>query len=91
MGVRAVVADWGTKDPAIADLLDRLQGSRQIPFLAVFPAGKPEKVITFSGIYTQSQLIDALRKAGPSRDVAGGPDLVQTHPEDPKVASKLQP
>ena len=67
--VRTIVADWGTKDPEIGALLDKLQGSRQIPFLAIFPAGHPEKVIRLPGIYSRSQLLDALSKAGVSKTV----------------------
>lgn len=73
LGVRTVMADWGTKDPEIAKLMQNLQGSRQIPFLAIFPSGQPEKVIRFSGLYNQRQLIDALKKAGPSKNVLDGP------------------
>ena len=37
-GIRTLRADWGTKDEAIGKLMDKLQGSRQIPLLAIFPA-----------------------------------------------------
>ncbi len=73
LGVRTVIADWGTKDPEIAKLLQNLQGSRQIPFLAIFPSGQPEKVIRFPGLYNRRQLIDALKKAGPSQGAVDGP------------------
>lgn len=65
--VRAVVADLGNKDPAIAELLVKLQGHNSIPFLAVFPSGNPENVIRFPGLYTSSALTEALEQAGPSR------------------------
>ena len=77
-GVRAVVADWGTKDPEIGALLDRLQGSRQIPFLAIFPAGKPQEVVRFSGPYTVDTLVEALEQAGKSPDVGNNASRVAT-------------
>ena len=89
-GVRTIVADWGTKDPVIGELLDRLQGSRQIPFLAIFPAGQPEKVIRFSGPYTQSTILEALDRAG--RSQASQADLDQVAAEQRTAAvSKTQP
>jgi len=65
--IRTIVADWGTKDPAIGELLDRLQGSRQIPFLAVFPGGSPEKVIRIPGLYSRATLLEKLEAAGSSQ------------------------
>lgn len=65
--IRTLVADWGTKDPAIGELLDLLQGSRQIPFLAIFPGGSPEKVIRISGLYTSATLLEKLETAGSSQ------------------------
>lgn len=66
------MADYSTSDPEIAELLDRLQGSEQLPFLAIFPAGAPEKVIRFQGYSSSKQLTDALEKAGPSKAKSEG-------------------
>lgn len=76
-----MVADWGTKDPAIKEILERLQGSVQIPFLAIFPAGHPENVITVPGNEVAAILLPGnsgklhakLREAGPSKSAAGNP------------------
>ena len=89
-GVRVVVADWGTKDPVIGELLDRLQGSRQIPFLAIFPAGHPEKVIRFSGSYTQAKILNALEQAGRSQTSQAELDQVAAEQRTAAV-SKKQP
>ncbi len=65
--VVTLVADWGDRNPKIGDLLESLGGSRQIPLLAIFPAGRPNNPIVLN-TYTQSQLVEALREAGPSRN-----------------------
>jgi len=49
------------------NLLRKLQGSVSIPFLAIFPAGEPEKVIRIPSLYTTTKLLGALEEAGPSR------------------------
>ena len=67
-----LVADWGDRDPKIGDLLESLGGSRQIPLVAIFPAGRPNNPIVLN-TYTQSQLIEALREAGPSQ--SGSPRM----------------
>gem|GEM_PF-3349603 len=76
-----MVADWGTQDPAIGKLLDQLQGSRQLPFLAIFPAGHPEKAITISGMYKRPTLLEKLKEAGPSKNAPAA-----TAPAEPKVS-----
>lgn len=82
--MRTIVADWSTRDPAITNLLEKLQGSRQIPYLAIFPAGQPEKAIRFAGLYTRKSLIDALNKAGPSKAV----DLTESETQSERLAEK---
>jgi len=71
-------------------LLEKLQGSRQIPYLAIFPAGQPEKVIRLPGLYSRNQLIEALNQAGASKSVAN--DVTDTHisaEKPPVVMSRL--
>jgi len=44
-------------------------GSKQLPLIAVFPAGDPFRPIVITGIYTQNQLVDAIKKAGKSASI----------------------
>ncbi len=66
MGIVPLMADWSELGDDIKGMLNQL-GSIQIPVLAVFPAGKPNEPIVLIGGYTQSQLLEALQKAGPSK------------------------
>ncbi len=59
------MADWGTKDESIGRLMDHLQGSRQIPLLAVFPAGRPNEPTLLQAAYTKRSLLKAIREASP--------------------------
>jgi thiol:disulfide interchange protein DsbD len=59
-------ADWTYNDPEVTRMLELL-GSKQVPVIAVFPAGDPNKPIALIGGYTQKMVLDALQKAGPSR------------------------
>ena len=53
----------------IQTLMDELGNTGHgIPFLAIFPAGGGEP-ITFDGPITQQMVLDALKKAGKSRDI----------------------
>jgi suppressor for copper-sensitivity B len=71
-GVVAVKADWTDSNPAIESKLAELN-SRSIPVLAIYPAGKPEEVIILRDVVTQQQVLEALKKAGPSQDPAPAP------------------
>lgn len=71
-GVVPLVADFTDGSAEVADMLERL-GSKQIPKLAIFPANDPNRPIVLDGVYTQAQLFEALRKAGPSRTAAVRP------------------
>ena len=64
-----MVADWTDGDQDITDMLDAL-GGRQVPVIAIFPAGNPNQPIVLRGWYTQQSLADALERAGPSADGA---------------------
>lgn len=61
-GVETLVADWTTKDPQIGEMLSAL-GSKQIPVLAIFPAGRPNEPIVLIGGYTQATLIKRIEEA----------------------------
>ncbi|QDU28012.1 Thiol:disulfide interchange protein DsbD precursor [Anatilimnocola aggregata] len=64
--VVAVKADWTNPNPELEATLKGLR-MRQIPVLAIYPAGKPEDVIVIDGILTKDQVIAAIQKAGPSK------------------------
>jgi thiol:disulfide interchange protein len=66
-GVVTLVADWTDGDPSIKQALAEL-GSRSIPLLAIYPADPGQKVIVLPDVVTPSQVLAALRQAGPSRD-----------------------
>lgn len=81
-GVVPLVADWTDGSPEITSMLDRL-GSKQIPKLAIFPADTPHRPIVLDGVYTQAQLFEALRRAGPSRT-----KTARSEPESGVVAAQ---
>jgi len=65
-GVATLRADWTHASPEVTEMLDLL-GSKQVPVIAIFPAGSPNHPIILRGAYTQATLLAALEKAGPSR------------------------
>ena len=65
-----LMADWTSGDEEVTAMLELL-GSKNVPVLAIFPAGRPNEPIVFRDPYTQQQLIEALQKAGPSKSAAG--------------------
>ena len=65
-GVVTLQADWTHGQPEVTAMLELL-GSKQVPVLAIFPAGNPNEPIVLRGGYTQQMLLDALEKAGPSK------------------------
>ncbi|MEM8910627.1 MAG: thioredoxin family protein [Planctomycetota bacterium] len=74
----AMVADWSNRENAeIKDKLKELQ-SRSIPVLAIYPGSQPDQPIILRDLVTQSAVLDALNRAGPS--VSRRPDaaLVST-------------
>lgn len=60
-----LLADWSEPSNDIEEKLEEL-GSRSIPLLAIYPAGKPGEVILLRDAVTESQIVEALKKAGPS-------------------------
>ncbi len=59
-------ADWTHGQPDVTKMLEAL-GSKQVPVLAIFSADKPNEPIVLRGGYTRQSLLDALKKAGPSK------------------------
>jgi suppressor for copper-sensitivity B len=74
--VVALVADWTNSEPEITRKLESL-GSKQVPVIAIYPAGRADEPLVLKGAYTQPMLLDQLAAAGPSSTVAdGGKDRV---------------
>lgn len=65
-----LLADWTDGSPDIKRMLESLQ-SRSIPVLAIFPAAEPNAAapepIVLRDLLTESQVLSAIRRAGPSR------------------------
>lgn len=79
-GVVTLKADWTDGSPEVTEMLDLL-GSKQIPVVALFPAGRPNEPIVFRGWYSKEDLHEALRRAGPSVGGAEtGPQAAETAP-----------
>jgi thiol:disulfide interchange protein len=53
-------ADWTDGSPEITSMLEAL-GSKQVPVVAIFPAGRPNEPIVFRGSYTKQALYDAIK------------------------------
>ncbi|MBC7852977.1 MAG: thioredoxin family protein [Pirellulaceae bacterium] len=70
-GVVAVEADWTESNPEIKAKLSELY-SDSIPILAIYPAGRPQDVIILRDLVSAKQVVEALEKAGPSKDAAKG-------------------
>ncbi len=64
-----MLADWTDGSPEIKQMLESLQ-SKSIPLLAIFPAAKPgsplPEPIVLRDLITESQVLEALERAGPS-------------------------
>jgi len=78
MGIVPLVADLTGKDPEMTELIKALNGKEAPPVLAIFPAGSPNKPIVLSGFYTKPELIEWLRKAGPSYDARSSDEAALT-------------
>jgi suppressor for copper-sensitivity B len=70
-GVVPMLADWTDAGEEVGQMLESLH-SASIPVLAIFPAGKPNQPIVLRDVISQRALIEALKRAGPSRDTVGG-------------------
>lgn len=49
------------------EFFTKMQPSGGVPLVAIFPAGKKYEPISFGNGYTQSQILEALKQAGPSK------------------------
>ncbi|MBN2578046.1 MAG: thioredoxin family protein [Pirellulales bacterium] len=67
-GVATLRADWTRASPEVTEMLELL-GSKQVPVIAIFPAGSAYRPIVLRGGYTQEMLLGALEKAGPSKSL----------------------
>ncbi len=65
-GIVTMHADWTHGQAEVTKMLDLL-GSKQVPVLAIFPAGNPNQPIVLRGGYTQQILLDALKTAQSSK------------------------
>lgn len=65
-----LLADWTEESPEIKAMLESLQ-SKSIPVLAVFPSNRPgepvPEPIILRDLITESQVLTAIKTAGPSR------------------------
>lgn len=59
-------ADWTHAEPEVTKMLEQL-GSKQVPVIAIFPAGDARHPVVLRGGYTQEMLLAALDRAGPSK------------------------
>ena len=75
-GVVPLLADWTEGSAEIKAMLESLQ-SKSIPVLAFFPAMMPEEKprdpIVLRDLITESQVLEAIRQAGPSHTI--GPEV----------------
>ena len=67
-GIVPMLADWTDGSEEVTDMLNSL-GSQSIPVLAIFPADRPGQVIVLRDTVTRKQVIEAIKMAGPSRDI----------------------
>ena len=75
LGVVTFEADMTSPPADHAELLRKLNQSGSVPVIAIFPADRPNEPIVFANGYTQTQILDALRKAGPSKLKNGDPKV----------------
>ncbi len=64
-GVIPMIADWTDGNDEIRKKLEEL-GSNSIPVLAIYPADPDAEPIVLRDLLTESQVIEALERAGPS-------------------------
>ena len=78
-----VLADWTDGSLEIKQMLEAL-GSKSIPVLAIFPAGTagtlPEPIV-LRDLITESQVLEAIERAGPSR--SGAPAVRSARAQPP--------
>ncbi len=60
-----LVADWSDESEEVTQILEAL-GDKQLPVIAIFPAGDAYRPRKLTGLYTRGELIRELNQAGPS-------------------------
>lgn len=65
-GIVPLKADWTHGDAEVTKMLEQL-GSKQVPVIALFPAGSPTRPIVLRGGYTQSTLLEAIARASEAK------------------------
>jgi suppressor for copper-sensitivity B len=75
--VVALIADWTDGNPTIKHALEELN-SRSIPLLAIYPADPMQDVIVLPDVVTQTDVLEALNRAGPSRTAGNVADASAT-------------
>ncbi|TWT47815.1 protein-disulfide reductase DsbD family protein [Botrimarina hoheduenensis] len=68
--IEPLLADWTDRNDEIKQAIEAL-GSRSIPLLAIYPAGRPDRPILLWDRIKQEQLLSALREAGATIDNGG--------------------
>lgn len=82
-GVVTLKADWTDGSDEIRTFLNKVLKSKSIPICAIFPAGRPNNPIVLRDLITKSQVLDALRRAGPSGGSPEGTTLTASRPVGP--------
>ena len=65
-GVVPILADWSEESDEIFSKIKELN-SLSIPLLAIYPADASQEPIILRDAITESQLLEALKAAGPSQ------------------------
>lgn len=81
LGGVAMLADWTDQNEQIESKLNELQ-SKSIPVLAIFPGNAPDQPIVLRDLVSQSTVLKALEKAGPST-AAGNASALTSAPVFP--------
>ncbi|NOX57008.1 MAG: hypothetical protein GXP27_21725 [Planctomycetes bacterium] len=70
-GIVPMKADKTRPSPEVDEMLELLGNKgRSIPFYAIFPADRPDEPILLDGVFlSPTPIVEALKKAGPSRDL----------------------
>lgn len=90
-GVLPMLADWTNESPMIKRALNDL-GKNSIPVLAVWPADPNAEAIVLTDLLSESEVLDALEEAGPSkRRSERRPELTSSTPDDSRVTSTNEP
>ena len=61
-----LLADWTEESAEIKSMLESLS-SKSIPVLAIFPANRFDEPIILRDLLSESQVLEAIQRAGPSR------------------------